>query len=86
MFKRKHLSCSFCGKTAAQVAKLVAGPKVYICDGCVAQASRIMVESGGGAAAPAPTRRGFWTRLMLRVARPFLRSERRESESFLPEW
>lgn len=27
--------CSFCGKSHAEVAKLVAGPGVYICDSCV---------------------------------------------------
>lgn len=27
--------CSFCGKTAAEVKKLIAGPGVYICDNCV---------------------------------------------------
>jgi ATP-dependent protease Clp ATPase subunit len=32
------LHCSFCGRAQQQVAKLVAGPGVYICDGCVAQA------------------------------------------------
>lgn len=30
------VSCSFCGKDHTQVAKLVAGPGVYICDECVA--------------------------------------------------
>ncbi|MDB5253975.1 MAG: ATP-dependent Clp protease ATP-binding subunit ClpX [Parcubacteria group bacterium] len=29
------LSCSFCGKTLDQVKKLLSGPKVYICNGCV---------------------------------------------------
>jgi hypothetical protein len=29
------LSCSFCGKTQHQVAKLIAGPTVFICDECV---------------------------------------------------
>jgi len=28
-------SCSFCGKTQAEVKKLIAGPTVYICDECV---------------------------------------------------
>lgn len=28
--------CSFCGKSKAEVRKLIAGPGVYICDGCVA--------------------------------------------------
>jgi ATP-dependent Clp protease ATP-binding subunit ClpX len=32
------LHCSFCGRAQAQCAKLVAGPEVYICDVCVAQA------------------------------------------------
>lgn len=27
--------CSFCGKSRAEVRKLIAGPQVYICDGCV---------------------------------------------------
>jgi hypothetical protein len=48
MFKRKLLCCSFCGKTETQVAKLVAGPRVYICDECVAAARRIMDSSPPG--------------------------------------
>ncbi len=47
MFLKASLECSFCGKNAAEVSKLVAGPKVYICDACVAMASRIMSDSGG---------------------------------------
>jgi ATP-dependent Clp protease ATP-binding subunit ClpX len=27
--------CSFCGKSQHEVRKLIAGPKVFICDGCV---------------------------------------------------
>src|ERR1041384_4310275 len=27
--------CSFCGKSQAEVRKLIAGPGVYICDSCV---------------------------------------------------
>jgi ATP-dependent Clp protease ATP-binding subunit ClpX len=27
--------CSFCGKTHAEVRKLIAGPDVYICDNCI---------------------------------------------------
>ena len=44
MFHRK-LACSFCGKRDFEVEKLVAGPRVYICDKCVALASQIM-QSG----------------------------------------
>jgi ATP-dependent Clp protease ATP-binding subunit ClpX len=29
------LYCSFCGKTQHNVQKLIAGPKVHICDECV---------------------------------------------------
>jgi hypothetical protein len=29
------LTCSFCGKNQNQVRKLIAGPKVYICDECI---------------------------------------------------
>jgi ATP-dependent Clp protease ATP-binding subunit ClpX len=29
------LSCSFCGKSQERVAKLIAGPGVYICNECV---------------------------------------------------
>ena len=27
--------CSFCGKSHSEVKKLIAGPGVYICDGCI---------------------------------------------------
>lgn len=36
------LRCSFCKKNDAEVAKLVAGPGVHICDECVAVATRLM--------------------------------------------
>ena len=29
------LHCSFCGRAQQQVAKLIAGPNVYICNDCV---------------------------------------------------
>ncbi len=31
----KKVRCSFCGKTQDQVERLISGPGVYICDGCV---------------------------------------------------
>lgn len=36
------ITCSFCGKSADEVKKLVAGPNVYICDECVALAQNII--------------------------------------------
>jgi hypothetical protein len=35
MAKQRELFCSFCGKSQHAVAKLIAGPKVHICDACV---------------------------------------------------
>src|SRR6266487_171882 len=36
------LLCTFCGKTQKQVKKLIAGPNVYICDGCVDLAKSVL--------------------------------------------
>ena len=30
-----NLHCSFCGKNTEEVKKLIQGPDVYICDGCI---------------------------------------------------
>jgi hypothetical protein len=49
MLFQRRLACSFCGKTAAQVAKLVAGRRAYICDACTAEAQRLMSDSAGSA-------------------------------------
>ena len=38
------LICSFCGKNQAEVKKLIAGPMVYICDGCVELCNDIIGE------------------------------------------
>ena len=71
MFKLRQLRCSFCGKRETEVSKLVAGPRVYICDACVAIASRLM---DGGTDDSQRTKDGptFWRRLLTR-ARRFLR-------------
>ena len=52
------LRCSFCRKSEHQVAKLAAGPNVYICDECVTIADRIMQESDS----PPPA--SLWRRLL----------------------
>ena len=36
------LHCSFCGKNQTQVAKLIAGPSVFICDECVDLCNKII--------------------------------------------
>ena len=63
MFKRKRLACSFCGKDASEVSKLVAGPRVLICDACVAEASRIMSGPGTGEAPRPRKARNPWRRV-----------------------
>ena len=40
----RALRCSFCGRDEQHVAKLVAGPSVFICDRCVTEAARLMNE------------------------------------------
>jgi hypothetical protein len=39
--------CSFCGKSNTEVVRLVGGPGVQICDGCVALAGAIIEEHRG---------------------------------------
>jgi len=45
--KKEHtvnLSCSFCGKSQREVRKLIAGPRVYICDACIGLCNDIIAE------------------------------------------
>jgi hypothetical protein len=42
-------NCTFCGRTHTEVTKLIAGPKVFICDRCVAAAERSATK---GASSP----------------------------------
>ena len=49
------LHCSFCGRAQKKVAKLIAGPGVYICSGCVTLARSLAggLPTRGGRAASA---------------------------------
>jgi hypothetical protein len=38
------LFCTFCRKSEHEIAKLVAGPGVYICNECIDAANRIIAE------------------------------------------
>lgn len=43
MARPTHLTlCSFCGKSHAEVKKLIAGPGVYICDNCITLCTNIL--------------------------------------------
>ena len=46
--------CSFCGKSHAEVRKLIAGPGVYICDSCITICKGILDKELGGDSSPAP--------------------------------
>ncbi len=58
------IRCSFCGRTAHEVASMVAGPEVYICDRCIKDAHAIVRSDLGplpavpSAAAPTQRRNG----------------------------
>ncbi|MGA1531112.1 MAG: ClpX C4-type zinc finger protein, partial [Kiritimatiellia bacterium] len=54
--------CSFCGKKQHEVARLIAGPGVHICDECVGLCDTLLVDQGikkakGGKKSASP--RGF---------------------------
>jgi len=66
---RRQLHCSFCRKQETEVAKLVAGPGVYICDQCVAIASRIMEGSSGDSGQPPQAEARLWRKLSARIRR-----------------
>jgi len=68
MFGRRRLACSFCGKGEADVAKLVAGPRVFICDQCVNAASQIMGEDSNPPPSQEPNR-SLLRRVMKRFGR-----------------
>jgi ATP-dependent Clp protease ATP-binding subunit ClpX len=40
--KSSEIHCSFCGKEKEDVGKIVAGPDVYICDGCIDKCNQIL--------------------------------------------
>lgn len=41
---RAELRCSFCGKSADQVDKIVTGPSVHICSDCVRLCNEVLIE------------------------------------------
>jgi len=42
---KRPIYCSFCGKSAQEVSKLIAGPTVFICDECTALCAAIVCAS-----------------------------------------
>ena len=64
----RQLRCSFCGKKDSEVAKLVAGPRVFICDGCVAIASQIMNDPSAGNHPPS-AHSSVWRKFVTHIQR-----------------
>jgi hypothetical protein len=78
MMFRFRLACSFCGRKAADVNKLVAGRSAYICDRCAEQSVRIM--EGSGDLRPGAQRPG-WLERMLETLRHRLHRRRAQGRS-----
>lgn len=74
MFVRKLLHCSFCGKNQTEVAKLVAGPRVCICDECASIVSRIIAGSCKSQS-PSPVRSSKLLSILRRAVR-YIRGDR----------
>ena len=71
MFGKKLLHCSFCGKDETQVSKLVAGPKVFICDVCTAAAARIIDSDSNSNSSSPPAKTPAWHSVLSRAWRAF---------------
>jgi biotin operon repressor len=54
VFKRR-LRCSFCSRSESEVQKLIAGPKVHICDACVGVCNKVLEATPEGP--------GDWTKM-----------------------
>ena len=55
--KKEHtvdLTCSFCGSHQREVKKLIAGPKVFICDACIGLCNDIIAEEHARQASAEP--------------------------------
>jgi ATP-dependent Clp protease ATP-binding subunit ClpX len=41
---KSKLACSFCGLSDSEVKRLIAGPRVFICDACVGACNEILAK------------------------------------------
>ena len=69
MFLRSTLRCSFCRKKDTEVTKLVAGPRVFICDECVAIAKQLMEDADNIQNSPPRAEPAWWRRIWSRAVR-----------------
>ena len=66
MIRLGKLRCSFCRKDETEVLKLVAGPRVYICDACVNIAAQLMNDSPVDSQVRGP-KTSAWRKLLDRI-------------------
>ena len=60
---KRDAICTWCDRPPSEVAKLIAGPKVFICDDCIAAAERKLKTPARGAATEKTSPRcGFCSR------------------------
>jgi ATP-dependent protease Clp ATPase subunit len=81
MIGRRQLRCSFCGKQEHDIAKLVAGPRVRICDECVTVASRLMSAGPPDVLRPSRDRWALWRGLPARIRAWLHRADARRVRS-----
>ena len=87
-------SCSFCLKPSTEVAKLVAGHGVYICNECVALCGEIIqaeAQAQPSAASPSdPARVAPWEQQMsleeVLASLPRVAAAGRQAEQYLTHW
>ena len=67
-FEPADRACNFCGRSRAEVKKLVAGPSAFICDRCVSVCRQLLVDerrmqtdARGISFRPPESRRSGWT-------------------------
>ena len=82
MTRRRSLRCSFCRKNETEVLKLVAGPRVYICDECVAIASRLMESDSQGGDQPTEAEPSALRRLLERARQVWRGGDARRVSAF----
>ena len=62
VWRRRNMArdavCTWCGRPPSEVAKLIAGPNIFICDSCIEAAERAMngTHDGRGAVKPVSVR------------------------------
>jgi len=54
------LACSFCAKPENAIAKLIAGPGIYICNECVGLCNEILDSAAGQPADAEPPELTYW--------------------------